>query len=71
MVENPTVGSKFRPFSTHVTVSLPKFSCTATALILNVYLNATESTLFQHFRRFCKSLDDHFFHLLPLSRFLL
>jgi hypothetical protein len=34
IVVNPMGGPKFRPHSTHVTVSLSKFSCTAVALIL-------------------------------------
>jgi hypothetical protein len=36
VMENPVVGQNFRPFSTHITVSVSKFSCTSIALILKL-----------------------------------
>jgi hypothetical protein len=50
-VENPIIRPKFRPFSLFLCL---KFSSTAIALYLNVYLNAPNSALFQHFHRFCE-----------------
>jgi hypothetical protein len=46
MVENPIVGPQFKPFSTHVTVSLSKFSCIAIALILECLPECNRSHTF-------------------------
>jgi hypothetical protein len=49
-VENPIIGPKFRPFSTHITVSFSKYSCITIALIpKRLNLKALDSALFQHF----------------------
>jgi len=46
MVENPIVMPRFKPFSTHVTLSLSKISFTVMALILKLLLECTRFRTF-------------------------
>jgi len=55
MVGYPIVGSKFRPFSTHVTVPLSKFACIAIVLILK---RLSECISFPTFSTFSSVLWD-------------
>jgi hypothetical protein len=53
MVENPIVRPKFKPFSTHITVSVSKFSYIAAVLILK---RLSECTIFRTVSKFISVL---------------
>jgi hypothetical protein len=65
MMDNPIVGPKFNPFSTHsFTYLLQYFHI----MRLIDYFNALDFVLFHDFHLFCEILDDYFFHHIPRSR---